>query len=48
MRKDQGMDAITVVAREMKNLLGWNSAEETRQVEDYKSVAELGQRFKNS
>jgi glycerol-3-phosphate dehydrogenase len=48
MRKDQGMDAITVVAREMKNLLGWNSAEETRQVEAYKSVADLGQRFKNS
>ena len=48
MRKDLGMDAVNMVAREMKNLLGWNSAEESRQVEAYKSVAKLGQRFKNS
>ncbi len=46
-RKDQGMDAVAVVAREMKNILGWNSEEETRQVEAYKSVAALGQRFRN-
>ncbi len=48
MRKDQGMDAVTTVAQEMKNLLGWSSSEETRQIEDYKSVAALGQRFKHS
>ena len=48
MRKDQGMDAVTVVAREMKKILGWDSVEETRQVEAFKSVAALGQRFKNS
>ena len=47
LRKDQGMDAVNVVAREMKNILGWNSAEETRQIEAYKSVAELGKRFRN-
>ena len=46
-RKDQGMDAVAVVAREMKNILGWNSEEEIRQVEAYKSVAALGQRFRN-
>jgi glycerol-3-phosphate dehydrogenase len=46
-RKDQGMDAVAAVAREMKKILGWNSEEETRQVEAYKSVAALGQRFRN-
>ncbi|MGD0854736.1 MAG: glycerol-3-phosphate dehydrogenase/oxidase [Dehalococcoidia bacterium] len=48
MRKDQGMDAVAVVAREMKKILGWDSVEEARQVEAFKSVAALGKRFKIS
>jgi glycerol-3-phosphate dehydrogenase len=42
----QGLDAVETVAREMGHLLRWNTAEQRRQIEDYRSLAALGQRFK--
>ncbi len=42
----QGREAMATVAREMGLLLGWSSAEMLKQIESYRDVAALGQRFK--
>ncbi|MBN1374624.1 MAG: glycerol-3-phosphate dehydrogenase/oxidase [Dehalococcoidia bacterium] len=46
LRKDQGMDAVNIVAREMKKMLNWSIEEETRQIDEYNLAATLGQLFR--
>ena len=42
----QGLDAIETVAREMGLLLGWSKTEEQDQMDSYRALAALGQRFR--
>jgi glycerol-3-phosphate dehydrogenase len=42
----QGLDAVETVVREMGSLLGWSATEQQRQIEEYRSAAALGQRFR--
>jgi glycerol-3-phosphate dehydrogenase len=42
----RGLDAVETVAQEMGCLLEWSAAEQRRQIEEYRSLAALGQRFK--
>ncbi|HEY32440.1 MAG TPA: glycerol-3-phosphate dehydrogenase/oxidase [Dehalococcoidia bacterium] len=42
----QGLDAVETVAREMGLLLGWSKTEEQDQIENYRALAALGQRFR--
>jgi len=42
----QGLDAVDTVAREMRHLLGWSDTEQQRQSEAYRTLAALGQRFR--
>jgi len=42
----QGLDAVETVAREMGHLLKWSTAEQRRQVEEYRSSVALGHRFR--
>jgi len=42
----QGLDAVETVAREMGHLLKWSTAEQRRQVEEYRSSVALGQCFR--
>ncbi|UCB43629.1 MAG: glycerol-3-phosphate dehydrogenase/oxidase [Dehalococcoidales bacterium] len=44
--QSQGLDAIETVAREMGLLLGWSKTEEQDQIESYRALAALGQRFR--
>jgi len=47
MRSCQGLDAMDTVAHEMGRLLGWSTAEQRRQVEDYHASAAIGQGFRS-
>ncbi len=42
----QGTDAVETVASEMGTMLGWNKAEQKRQVKEYKKYITLSQRYK--
>lgn len=42
----QGLDAVATIAREMGVLLNWNVAETQKQIDNYRAVAALGQRFR--
>ncbi len=42
----QGLDAVETVAQEMGRLLGWSTDEQRRQVETYRSLIALSQRFR--
>jgi glycerol-3-phosphate dehydrogenase len=42
----QGLDAVETVAQEMGHLLGWSTAEQRRQIEEYRSSVALSQRFR--
>lgn len=48
LRKDQGTDAVSTVAREMKGILHWSEAEERLQIEEYSRATSLGRRYKIS
>jgi glycerol-3-phosphate dehydrogenase len=47
LRKDQGADAVVVIAKEMQKLLNWTEEEKTRQIEAQNFLSSLGQRFRN-
>jgi glycerol-3-phosphate dehydrogenase len=47
LRKDQGRDAVAVVAKEMQNLLKWTEEEKNRQIQAHNFLSSLGQRFRN-
>ena len=42
----QGLDAVDIVAKEMGRYLGWTPAEQQRQVDEYKNIVALTQKFK--
>jgi glycerol-3-phosphate dehydrogenase len=42
----KGLDAVETVASEMGRLLRWNTSEQKRQVESYRSIVALGQQFR--
>jgi glycerol-3-phosphate dehydrogenase len=42
----QGLDVIETVAREMGLLLGWSKTAQQEQIESYRALAALGQRFR--
>jgi len=42
----QGLDTIETVGGEMGPLLGWSKAEQQGQIESYRAIAALGQRFR--
>jgi len=42
----QGLDTIETVAQEMGPLLGWSKTEQQAQIESYRALAALGQRFR--
>ncbi len=47
LRKDQGADAVAVVANEMQKLLNWTEEEKKLQIEAQNYLSSLGQRFRN-
>jgi glycerol-3-phosphate dehydrogenase len=47
LRKDQGTDAVAVVAKEMQILLNWTKEEKNRQIQAQNFLASLSQRFRN-
>jgi glycerol-3-phosphate dehydrogenase len=42
----QGLDAVEKVGREMGRLLGWSPEEQQRQINEYRNVAALAQKYK--
>jgi glycerol-3-phosphate dehydrogenase len=42
----QGLDAVEIVGKEMGRLLGWSPEEQQKQVDEYRNVAALGQKYK--
>jgi glycerol-3-phosphate dehydrogenase len=44
--QSQGLDTVETVAREMGPLLGWSKTEQQDQIESYRALAALGQRFR--
>ena len=44
--QSQGLDTVETVAREIGPLLGWSNTEQQDQIESYRALAALGQRFR--